>query len=89
MSEPDVYEVTAVKYAHNERAASGSFMHSDDIHDTEATLDFFVWACVSENRTFVVDTGYNQETAERRGRVLIRCPGEGLKLIGIDPTKVE
>ena len=89
MSAADVYEVTAVKYAHNERAASGSFMQSDDIHDSEATLDFFVWACVSENRTFVVDTGYNQETAERRGRTLIRCPGDGLQLIGVDPAKVE
>lgn len=89
MSEPHVYEVTAVKYARHERAAAGSFLHSDDIHDSDATLDFFVWAAVSKDRTFVIDTGFNAETAERRGRTILRNPAEGLGLIGIDAKDVE
>jgi len=89
MSELPVYEITAVKYARHERAAAGSFMQSDDIHDGDAALDFFVWTAVSADRTFVIDTGFNAETAERRGRSLLRCPAEGLGLIGIDAAEVE
>lgn len=88
MRDLPVYKVFAVKYAHHERNPSLSFMHSADIHDSEAALDFFVWAAVSEERTFVVDTGFNTETAKRRGRELIRCPTEGLHLIDIKADEV-
>ena len=88
MSELPVYEVVAVKYARHEREPSLSFMHPVDLHESEAALDFFVWAVISDERTFVVDTGFNAETAQRRGRELIRCPAEGLRLIDIEAETV-
>ena len=88
MDDLPVYKVIAIKYAHHERNPSLSFIHPADIHDSDAALDFFVWAAISEERTFVVDTGFNAETAERRGRELIRCPTEGLRLIGIEAGEI-
>ena len=79
-----VYKVIAVKYAHHRRDPSLSFIHPVDIHESEAALDFFVWAAISNEHTFVVDTGFNAETAKKRGRELIRCPAEGLHLIGVE-----
>ena len=44
-----VYKVIAVKYAHHRRDPSLSFIHPVDIHESEAALDFFVWAAVSKD----------------------------------------
>ena len=88
MDELPIYKVYAIKYAHHERNAALSFIHPGDIHDSEAALDFFIWAAVSDDRTFVIDTGFNAETAKLRGRSLIRCPTEGLRLIGIEAENV-
>jgi glyoxylase-like metal-dependent hydrolase (beta-lactamase superfamily II) len=52
-------------------------------------LDYFVWAIVSEKKTYVLDTGFDLETAERRKREILRNPADGLKLIGVDASKVE
>lgn len=52
-------------------------------------LDYFVWAIVGKDRTFVYDTGYDAAIAEKRGRHLLRPVDEGLKMIGIEPDKVE
>ncbi|MDD9876762.1 MAG: N-acyl homoserine lactonase family protein [Magnetovibrio sp.] len=89
MSELPSYEVYAVKYAHHERGPELNFIDTSDIHETSMALDYFVWACVSDAHTFVVDTGFNAECAERRGRELIRCPSEGLALIGVDAASAK
>jgi len=89
MPAPDVFEVYAVKYARHERGPELNFIDTTDIHETAMAIDYFVWAAVSENRTFVIDTGFDAAVAERRGRQLIRCPTEGLGLIGIDAGSVE
>src|SRR5215469_9715260 len=51
-------------------------------------LDYFVWAIVGEDRTFVLDTGFGSDMAKKRGRQLVRPVGDGLKAIGIDPATV-
>ncbi|TIW03759.1 MAG: MBL fold metallo-hydrolase, partial [Mesorhizobium sp.] len=50
---------------------------------------YFVWAIVGKSRTFVFDTGFDAKVADRRQRNLLRPVGDGLKMIGIDPDKVE
>ena len=60
-----------------------------DPHNGPMPLDYFVWAIVSEKKTFVLDTGFDAEMARRRKREFLRSPGDGLKAIGIDPGKVE
>lgn len=51
-------------------------------------MDYFVWAAVSPQHTFVIDTGFSHALAAKLGRSLLRCPIETLPSIGIDPTTV-
>ena len=88
MADPEPYEIYAVKYAHNHRTAAQNFIGGDP-HDCPMPLDYYVWAITNENRTIILDTGFDEVMAAKRGRDHIRCPGDGLKMIGIEPTSVE
>ncbi len=88
MSAPETYELYAIRYAHHDRPASENFIGGDP-HNGPMPLDYFVWAIVGQKRTFVFDTGFDAEVARRRKREFLRSPGDGLKLIGVDPAKVE
>ncbi|MBM3406392.1 MAG: N-acyl homoserine lactonase family protein [Betaproteobacteria bacterium] len=81
------YEIYAVKYAHHDRSSRDNFVGGDS-HDVPMPLDYFVWAIRGNGRTWVVDTGFSAEVARQRGREFIRCPGQGLSLLGIDPESV-
>src|ERR1700754_2532648 len=85
---PDTYPVFAIKYAHHDRLSSANFIGGDS-HDVPMPLDYFVWAVVGASRIFLVDTGFDQEGAAKRGRVITRPIEEGLKAIGIDASSVE
>lgn len=85
----DAWEVYAIRYAHHgDRRASENFIGGDP-HDGPMPLDYYVWAIVCETRSFVVDTGFDEAMARRRKRQLLRSPADGLKLIGLDPGRVE
>jgi glyoxylase-like metal-dependent hydrolase (beta-lactamase superfamily II) len=83
-----MYEIHALRYARHERRASENFLGGDP-HDGPMPMDYFVWLVRDGNSAFVVDTGFNAEAAARRGRELLRCPGEALKCLGVDPARVE
>ncbi|MDP7549144.1 MAG: N-acyl homoserine lactonase family protein, partial [Alphaproteobacteria bacterium] len=83
MSEPESYEVFAIRYGSvAERLRRDNFIIAPnpdtDPHDMGMPLDYFVWAIVNENRTIVVDTGFERGEGDRRGRVITRLPREGL-----------
>ena len=81
------YEVYAVKYA--ERAARrGEHFLGGDPHDAPMPMDYFVWAIIGADSTWVVDTGFGPLDAERRGRVLVRPVGEALATVGVDAESV-
>ena len=84
----DTFEVYAIKYARHERLAKENFIDGDP-HDVSMPLDYFVWAIVGENRTFVVDTGFDLAMGKQRQRTMLQPPSEGLKAIGIDAAGVE
>jgi glyoxylase-like metal-dependent hydrolase (beta-lactamase superfamily II) len=85
----DTWQIYAIRYAHHpDRPASENFIGGDP-HETSMPLDYFVWAVVGEERTFVVDTGFDEAMCRRRKRQFLRSPGEGLKLVGVDPARVE
>ncbi|MDA8108746.1 MAG: N-acyl homoserine lactonase family protein [Betaproteobacteria bacterium] len=86
MSAPQ-YEVYALKYAHHERSARDNFIGGDP-HDAPMPLDYFVWLLRSAERTLVVDTGFSAAVAAKRGREHLRCPAEGLALLGVDAREV-
>ncbi|MGQ0546546.1 MAG: N-acyl homoserine lactonase family protein [Betaproteobacteria bacterium] len=87
MSAP-CYEVYAVKYAHHERRARENFIGGDP-HDGPMPLDYFVWLIRGEGREIVVDTGFSAAMAAKRGRQHLRCPTEGLRLLGVDAGRVK
>ncbi|MEZ5666059.1 MAG: N-acyl homoserine lactonase family protein [Alphaproteobacteria bacterium] len=84
----DTYELFAVRYGHHDRNAAANFIGGDP-HDGPMPLDYFVWAIVGRDRTFVFDTGFDAETGKRRRRDLLRPVGEGLKMIGVEPDSVQ
>lgn len=94
MSAP-LYEVYAIKYAHHARRASENFLGGlpHDEHDGPMPLDYFVWlvreAGKKGGREIVVDTGFSAAMAAKRQREHIRCPSEGLKLLGCDAAAVK
>ncbi len=83
-----VYEAYAIKYGDRVGTRGHIFVHGDP-HDAPQPMDYFVWAIRSPERTFVIDVGYGREEGEARGRSFLRCPTEGLALVGIDAAEVE
>jgi len=88
------YEIYAVKYAHHARRASENFLEGlqADEHDGPMPLDYFVWlvreAGKNAGHEIVVDTGFSAAMAAKRQRDHLRCPAEGLKLLGTDSRTI-
>lgn len=87
MAQEAVYEVYAVKYAYHARKAAENFIGGDP-HDGPMPLDYFVWLVRGDGRELVVDTGFSAAVAARRGRDHLRCPTEGLRMLGVEAQAV-
>jgi glyoxylase-like metal-dependent hydrolase (beta-lactamase superfamily II) len=84
-----VTKIQAIRYGRHDRKAAENFIDGDD-HATDMPLDYFVWAIHrADGAPIVVDTGFEAEAAQRRGRTLLRPVGDGLRAAGVDPTAVE
>ena len=85
MSSPaENYRIYAVKYAHFERRSGDNFIGGDS-HDVPMPLDYFVWAIHREGEPpVIVDTGFGEQAAAARGRIITRPLVEGLRSAGID-----
>lgn len=89
MSEPDTYEVLALRYGERaDRTRRESFVFADH-HDAPHPIDYFVWVVRNAQRTIVVDTGYDRAEAARRGRTLLRTPAEALAMVEVDARRVD
>src|SRR5579875_2856080 len=86
MTQTDVYELFAVRYATHKRKASENFIGGDP-HDYPMPMDYFVWVATNNERTFVIDTGFNVARAAKRGREFLRCPVRTLSELGVDATR--
>ncbi len=82
------YTVYAVKYAQRQARRPDHFIGGDP-HDEPMDMDYFVWAVVGDDRTWVVDTGFDRLDAERRNRDLVRSVTDGLAVIGVDAASVD
>jgi glyoxylase-like metal-dependent hydrolase (beta-lactamase superfamily II) len=82
-----VYEIYAIRYGHLERTATHNFL-GGDAHDGPMPLDYYVWAIVGAERTFILDTGFDAATGAARGRTLVRPVEAGLAALGIDRAGV-
>jgi glyoxylase-like metal-dependent hydrolase (beta-lactamase superfamily II) len=71
------------------RTTHENFMGGDPHDSSPMPMDYFVWVLMSGERRIVVDTGFAEPMARQRGREYLNPPGEGLKVMGVDPAKVE
>lgn len=87
MTEPRPFEVYAIRYATATRNRAEVFIGGDP-HEGAIQMDYFVWVARNQDHTIVVDTGFDAQTAGQRGRQLLREPGDGLRLLGVDCSQV-
>jgi glyoxylase-like metal-dependent hydrolase (beta-lactamase superfamily II) len=83
----DVYHVYALRFATLARNVRENFLITD-LHDGPMPLDYFVWILHGASRTILVDTGFAEEAARRRGRRRIVDPIDALRSLGIDPDDI-
>jgi glyoxylase-like metal-dependent hydrolase (beta-lactamase superfamily II) len=83
----DSYRIYMIRYARSDRRRPENF-YGGDPHDGPMPIDYFNWVITNEQRTFVVDTGFDEPTAKRRGREMLKPVGLGLKAVGVDPDTV-
>ncbi len=89
MADNSNYEVLGIKYGGKaDRTRRESFLMADD-HDLPHPLDYFIWVIRNEQRTILVDTGFDRTEAAKRGRTVTYEPVEALKLIGVDASELE
>lgn len=83
------WQVIALRYAEHQRTAQANFLMAvEDAHDA-MPMDFFVWLLRGpDGREILVDTGFDAETAARRGRSILRPVGDCLRAIGSDPERI-
>jgi glyoxylase-like metal-dependent hydrolase (beta-lactamase superfamily II) len=81
------YELYAIRYAERDARRSDHFIGGDP-HDGPMPMDYFVWAAIGRERSFVIDTGFTAEVAAVRGRRHLRCPADSLALVGLDRNTV-
>lgn len=85
-----VTRIDAIRYARHERTAAANFSTPVDDHDLPMPLDYYIWAIHRDGEPpVVVDTGFGEDAAVARGRMLIRPVAEGLRDAGIDHLLVE
>jgi glyoxylase-like metal-dependent hydrolase (beta-lactamase superfamily II) len=82
---PTPYQVYAVKYGENSAPRARLFIDGGgDDHESIMDMDFFVWAIIGDERTWVVDTGFSGTDAAQRNRRLVRPVAEALATVGVD-----
>ena len=87
MTEPEPFEVYAIRYATVARQSAENFIGGDP-HEAGMPMDYFIWLARNTAHTFIIDTGFNAAAAKRRRRDFLRSPVEGLRLLGVDAATV-
>jgi hypothetical protein len=67
------YELYAIRYAMRDAQRRDHFIGGDP-HDAPMPMDYFVWVAKRKERTVVIDIGFTEEVAAKRGRTFLRCP---------------
>ena len=83
------WNVFAAKYAErNSRTRSDSFL--DDDHPTAPHgMDYFVWVLDNGTQKILIDTGYDEREATRRGRPILRDPTLAIEPLGLHGNDIE
>jgi glyoxylase-like metal-dependent hydrolase (beta-lactamase superfamily II) len=86
-----VYDVVAVRYGTLEttRAALYAAYEAYGRPDGPMTMDYYFWVLRNDERTVLVDTGFDPEVGIRRGRTPTCAPAEALRRLGVEPAAVD
>jgi glyoxylase-like metal-dependent hydrolase (beta-lactamase superfamily II) len=85
----DIHEIYAIKYGTHDRPKAENYISGTDPHDVREPIDYFVWAISGPSGTYVVDTGFDEAMAKKRGRKIEKPIAEGLKAIGVAPDSIK
>ncbi len=89
MTDTETYQILALKYAERHgRTRADSFIFDDD-HAAPHPIDYFIWVISNENRTIIVDTGYDRAEGIRRGRHVLIEPHRVLDQLDINAGTIE
>lgn len=86
--EDGVYDLYALKYASLTTTRSHTFLGGASDEGPQE-MAYYVWLAKSANRNVLIDTGFSQETAVRRGRAWERCPIDALSLLGVKAEDID
>ncbi|MEU4346699.1 N-acyl homoserine lactonase family protein [Streptomyces sp. NPDC023838] len=81
-----LYEVLALRFGtHADRPARDNFLVDEGqfTPGSDMPMDFYLWVIRDDRHFLLVDTGFNEEMARRRGRTLFRCPVDALADLGV------
>src|SRR5712671_2259716 len=85
----NAYEIFALRYATMARTPHMNYL-APDPHETAASdLDYFVWLIRGRGRDILVDTGFNAEEAQLRGRKLTLNPVDALAAFGVKAAAIK
>jgi len=84
------HEVVAVRYATRATTKGECFYRYESYGEPDGPLgmDYFFYVLRNGPRTALVDTGFDPEVGERRGRTLLCPPLEALARLGVAPESV-
>jgi len=85
----ETYEVFALEYGRMDRSSRDFYLHSPDPHEWPRPIAYYLWVIRDQNRTVVVDLGFDKRSGDARGRVMLREPMEALGAIGVERQNVD
>lgn len=89
MDLPQPFELFAIRYARHEgRKPQDNYIGRVDLHDAASDLDYYVWVARRTDQTYVIDTGFDEAAARKRGRELLMPVEKGLALVGVSAQAV-
>ena len=81
------YEVYALRYARVDRHPGENFIGCAP-QGAATSMDYFVWLIKNQDRTILVDTGFDQAAARERQREFLRCPIDYLQHFNLQPDHI-
>jgi glyoxylase-like metal-dependent hydrolase (beta-lactamase superfamily II) len=84
---PD-FRLYAIRYAERAGRRGEHFYGHAPRPDEAMPMAYYVWLAASDDTAVVVDAGFTEATAERRGRTWLASPTDTLAALGIDAASV-
>jgi glyoxylase-like metal-dependent hydrolase (beta-lactamase superfamily II) len=87
MTDP-IYEIHAIRYATLENWSESGTPRPAGL-EIPLPMDYYLWALVSPERTFVIDTGFDAKAGGKRRRQFVQPVEDGLAGVGIRHDEVK